>query len=169
MRSHVAPARNDPPSMWDRGTAHPVETVIAAYGLFEAVKVSILAHAGGIAHPSLSVLPLQLVIVLILFIGTGSAVALKGLLVHREDLRKELNAEQVGWALLGIGWVAYSVSADVLNPSLSVSADLGYFIALAAGWRYYGLRRVERTLDHVKEVIESTGAAPPIIPEESAT
>lgn len=166
MGSHVAPAANEPPSLWDRATTHGVEATIVAYGVFEAIKVAALAATTGLTSIPLMLLPLPLLVVLILFVGGGGAIALKGLLMRCEDLRKEINTEQVGWALLGLGWLGYGIASDILDPRIAASSDLGYAVAIASAWRYYGLRRIEKALERVDQAVDNGG--PPVIDPQEA-
>lgn len=167
MGSHVAPAFKYPPTLWDRSTIHAVEVMVCIYGLFEAVKVVVIGLTAGL-ESHLALLPIPLLAVLVLFVGGGSAIAIKGLIVRCEDLRREINVEQVGWALLGLGWLGYGVGSDILNPGVAVASDIGYALAVAGAWRFYGLRRIEKHLDRVVEAIDRGEATARDTPEEAS-
>lgn len=166
MPKHFPPPKHDPPSVGDRANGHSVEVMVCVYSIWISSKVVLLGMSGTSTTPALGALPPVLVAVLVGFIFLGGATALHGLLVAQRDVRREINCEQYGWTLLGIGWLGYSISADILNPGISISSDLGYALAAASGWRYLALRRIEKTLELVEE---ATTGTMPIVPKDRPT
>ena len=146
MPKHFPPPKHDPPSVGDRANGHSVEVMVCVYSIWISSKVVLLGMSGTSTTPALGALP--------------------PVLVAQRDVRREINCEQYGWTLLGIGWLGYSISADILNPGISISSDLGYALAAASGWRYLALRRIEKTLELVEE---ATTGTMPIVPKDRPT
>lgn len=156
--------------LWGRATTHAVELVVVVATALLGVKVAVILADR--QPPALERLPEALVYGASAFMVLGAALAAKGLLVRREDVRRELNAEQIGWALMLIGGLGYAVTLDLIigqgggrpgggggrGLGIGPGPELGYFLAAASAWRVYALWRIERQLDAVKDAIE--GAAP---------
>lgn len=168
MTKHVPPPPVGSTTPWARGTHRPIETMVASYTLFVALKVAALAPLGALHDTTLLRLPGAAVAAYISFLGLGGVLVLAGLLVRRKDLRREINVQQAGWYLLGIGWLAYAICADILLSRILLESDLGYALACGAAWKIYALGRKERRLGNAQEVAD-TGELPLVIDEEDAT
>lgn len=92
-------------------------------------------------------MPGFMLLFLCFFITVGGVLALFGLMVRRDNVRAELNTEQTGWLLIGIGYAAYAIALIVAGVSGLVTGATAAFLAVAALWRAMALMQIERELD----------------------
>lgn len=157
MPSHLYITKRHPPTLWDIVLAHSLEIGVAIYSALIGIIVIINAQAyeaadGGILHR----LPLYLVYGVGGFVCVGGLTALWGLLTRRDNIRIELNVEQIGWIILSVGWFAYLYAAIRYGGGLSSAVLSGACIGTAAALRAAALIALEKELD--KAVKEGTNA-----------
>ena len=113
MPSHTYLPKKHPPSLWDITRGHAVELALA--GNSATIGTIIVAYYQDIGAAFLNTplvfLPPFLIIGIGLFCGVGGMLALAGLLIRHNNVRIELNVEQTGWTLLGVGWFAFLYAA----------------------------------------------------------
>lgn len=145
MASHLY-VPTEPVTLRRRFLAHSVEVSVAAASATSGLIIAATAHRFHITNPasSLAMLPTILVYGIAAFIATGGVLALYGLLVRRENIRRELNIEQMGWLLLGVGWAAYMLSVALLATGSPIGVTLGACVATGAAGRYMALIILER-------------------------
>lgn len=155
MPSHLYIVKRHPPALVDIVLAHSAEIGVAIYSAFIGIIVIINAHAyeaadGGILHR----LPLYLVYGIGGFVCAGGLTAMWGLLIRRNNIRAELNVEQIGWIILSVGWFAYLYAAIRYGGGISTAMLSGACIGTAAALRAVALIVLEKELD--KAVKEGT-------------
>jgi hypothetical protein len=150
MPSHLYGTTKPPADArwYDIILAHAVELSVALYSAFMGTLVVLRAEsyepgAGGI----LGHLPVFLVYGIGAFVGLGGLTALWGLLVRKDNIRAELNIEQVGWILIAAGWLSYLYAAIRYADGPSSAVAAGMFIGLGAVARAIALIVLERELE----------------------
>jgi hypothetical protein len=150
----------EPTPLIDRLRAHPLEFAVTC---ISAVCGLVLA---GSAHHLDNVMPLSglaqldpvIVYLVAIFLGVGGSVALYGVLVRRDNIRRELNIEQMGWLVQMFGWVLYTVPTVLLGFTSIFGVIIGTFLTIGCLLRFDALRRVEQKLVASVNKTEGDGA-----------
>lgn len=141
----------EPPTLWNRMTAHAVEVVLCAYGIIIGLLVALNANDKDLMSRSpLAALPGDLVLAIGTLVFLGASMALVGLLVRRRDIRRELNVEQIGWLAYSLGWAGYGIAAATLVEGSGLAVASALIMVWAGIWRAYALWKVERALDELE-------------------
>lgn len=152
MPSHLYSTMKNPPRWWDILLAHALEIAVACYSALVGTMVTLSAVYFNESHTGvLSQLPLFLVYAIGIFVGAGGMTALVGLLVRRNNIRVELNVEQIGWIILSVGWLAYLYAALRYADGSITAVSAGLFISLGGFTRAAALIVLERQLERTVE------------------
>lgn len=141
------PPRRHP--VWKRALEHALQTAVGGYSLTVGSFLMLRAAAGAELPSSLTGLPMFLVYALAGFVAFGGALTLYGTYSSPNDVRKQLNNEQMGWLLLGFGWAAYIVSALSYAQGAALLMSVAPWFAAGSLGRFIWLVLVEKALDAV--------------------
>lgn len=148
MPTHIYIPPRQPPTLWDRATAHALEVCTAGYsvalGVMLLTRLPFTSLNGSLP---LTGLPAYLLPALGAFVLLGGVIALSGLLIRRENVRRELNLEQTGWLMLFLGYTAYAVALITAGTTGMLTGATATFLAVASLWRFIALVYIERGLD----------------------
>lgn len=153
MPTHLYIPLSAKPTWWERATAHALEVTVSVYTAFLGV-IGLLSvdNAQVMSQSALGFLPAPLAYGICLTLLTGGALSLFGLLVRRQNLRRELNIEQLGWITQSLGWITFALCVIYFMDHAIFSSTAGLMIFAGCVWRLIALYRIERALDAVKEV-----------------
>ena len=144
----------EPVTLLRRFLAHSMEISVAGASATCGTIIALIAQNIDELQPgsSLALLPPGIVYGIAAFLTLGGLTALYGLIVREDNIRRELNVEQMGWLLLTAGWTAYILSVALLLTGTLVGVALGAWIAVGAAGRLVALIMLERrTVEAVQE------------------
>lgn len=126
---------HNPPTWGDRLLHHPFEVALAAWWAMCGLVLTGSLLAGEIASASLSRLPLGIVAVATVTIGTGGALVLLALLRRWRLVTTAWWVERLGLSLAASGWLIYAAAVLVPYPQSVVSWSLGLAMGGSAALR----------------------------------
>lgn len=158
MPSHLYSGTKTPPRMLDIMLAHALELSVATYSAIMGAFVTINATSyAGRGHGALAELPLFLVYAVGIFVCVGGITALVGLLIRRDNVRLEINIEQIGWIILSVGWLSYLYAALRHSEGTTSAIVAGLCIGIGGIVRVIALAMLERQLEIAVEGGDPSG------------
>lgn len=148
-----------PPTLLDHGLAHPFEIVIAVFGCFIGLCLTIaqmldifgLGHHWFVVNPELEMIDDHLALAYGLALTVGSVFMLNGLLDDKDDLMIGWARERMGLLIATGGWSSIAFTIVTLQHNRVFAWGLSLSVAVGCMVRFAATRIEERRTRRAKE------------------